>query len=491
MTVSGDFADSGGTLVLNTVLGGDASVTDRLVVNGNTSGAGQLKVVNAGGVGAPTIEGIKLVQVNGSSEATLTLTGNYVHEGQQSVVGGAYAYKLYKNGVASPSDGDWYLRSQLKNPGIPTDPVDPGGPTDPTEPNYPAPPVEPAPQRPLYQAGASGYEAYPQALLGLNRVSTLQQRVGTRVWSGKGNRVIAQGADTAGAPYASPDEAGSAIGGNGVWGRIEGTYQKINPRLSTSDSAFDQNIFRMQAGLDTVLTQTASGTLIGGVTAHYTHGRTGTHSVHGDVEISTDGYGFGGNLTWYGENGLYLDGQGQVTWYRSDLHSLLANTGLTRDNGGFGYALSVEGGQRIAIDPAWSVTPQAQLAYSSVDFDNFVDVFRAPILLERGDSLQGRLGMTLDYQSSWQNSQGTQDRAHIYGVANLYYEFLEGTKVAVAETSLSSRDERLWAGLGIGGSYSWNDDKYTIYGEGLLDTSLASFADSYSIKGQIGFRVKW
>ena len=69
-----------------------------------------------------------------------------------------------------------------------------------------------------------------------------------------------------------------------------------------------------------------------GVELHYAHGKTKTNSAHGDGDISTDGYGFGGTLTWYGENGFYLDGQGQVTWYRSDLHSTTANAGLTDNN---------------------------------------------------------------------------------------------------------------------------------------------------------------
>jgi len=41
----------------------------------------------------------------------------------------------------------------------------------------------------------------------------------------------------------------------------------------------------------------------------------------------------------------------------------------------------------------------------------------------------------------------------------------------------------------MGGSYNWNDDKYSIYGKGLVNTSLSNFADSYTIKGNIGFRV--
>jgi hypothetical protein len=44
--------------------------------------------------------------------------------------------------------------------------------------------------------------------------------------------------------------------------------------------------------------------------------------------------------------------------------------------------------------------------------------------------------------------------------------------------------------LGIGGSYNW-DDKYSIYGEGLVDTSLNNFGSSFSVKGKVGFRMSW
>ncbi len=462
--VGGNYNGNGGQMLFDVVLGDDSSKTDMVVINGDTSGTTNVGVNNVGGAGAQTNEGIRIIEVNGASNGYFSLIGDYTVGGKQAVVAGAYAYQLYQGGTSTPTDGNWYLRSQLK----------------PTE-----------PETPLYQAGVPSYEAYPQALLGLNGVPTLQQRVGNRFWAGNGNKVVAQGADPVGTPYAAPEEAGVAIEGNGVWGRIEGAHNSIEPRFSTSATDYDQNVFKLQAGIDGLLTETDSGKLIGGITIHYAHGKTDINSVYGDGEIRTDGYGFGGTLTWYGENGFYLDGQGQVTWYTSDLNSLLANTNLTNGNDGFGYTLSLEGGKRIAINPAWSLTPQAQLVYSNVDFDAFTDVFGSRVSIDRGESLQGRLGLTLDHENSWQNDKGLLDRTHVYGIANLYYEFLEGTKVDVQGVSFASRNDRVWGGLGIGGTYNWDDDKYSIYGEGLVNTSLNNFGDSYSVKGTVGFRMKW
>ncbi|MBX8827416.1 autotransporter outer membrane beta-barrel domain-containing protein [Ochrobactrum sp. SFR4] len=481
--INGHYGGQGGTVAIDTVLGDDGSITDQLIVNGDTSGSSRVQIFNAGGGGAPTVEGIRIIEVDGASNGTFSLLSDYkTKDGENAVVGGAYAYTLHKNGIATPVDGDWYLRSQIK----PVDPVNPGI-------VVPIIPLEPS--KPRYQAGAPVYEAYPQALLGLNGMSTLQQRIGNRTWAEAGNRIVAQGADPVGTPYAPAEEAGVAVEGNGVWGRIEGGYDRINCAQSTTGVDYRQDVFKMQAGIDGQLMENAGGVLIGGVTVHYVHGKTQTISVYdafnGGGEISTDGYGFGGTLTWYGNNGFYLDTQGQATWYRSDLGYDGGNAGLGDGRKGFGYALSIESGQRIVIDPQWSVTPQAQLIYSRVTFDDFTDAFGSSVSLDKGDSLQGRLGITLDHQTSWQNANGQMDRAHVYGIANLYYEFLEGTQVSVDNISFANQKDRVWGGVGVGGSYNWDNDKYSIYGKGLVNTSLNNPGDGYSLKGNIGFRVKW
>ncbi|MEG2683642.1 autotransporter outer membrane beta-barrel domain-containing protein [Citrobacter sp.] len=86
-----------GTVVMNTALGGDTSVTDKIVISGNTSGNTFVKVNNVGGRGAQTIEGIQVVKVGGQSDGTFTKSGR--------IVAGIYDYSLVKKGA------DWYLTS--------------------------------------------------------------------------------------------------------------------------------------------------------------------------------------------------------------------------------------------------------------------------------------------------------------------------------------------------------------------------------------------
>lgn len=98
----------GGHLVFNTVLGGDASQTDRIIVARINDGDFRVSVNNAGGTGAATVEGIRLIEANGDSQ------GRYVLEGR--VVAGTHEYLLHKGAVSNPDDGHWYLRSTASDP---------------------------------------------------------------------------------------------------------------------------------------------------------------------------------------------------------------------------------------------------------------------------------------------------------------------------------------------------------------------------------------
>ncbi|HWV17987.1 MAG TPA: autotransporter outer membrane beta-barrel domain-containing protein [Rhodocyclaceae bacterium] len=457
LTVAGNYIPAGGSIEIRTQLGDDSSPTDRLVITGSTAGTTPVKVTNFGGGGAQTTEGIKIIDIAGASTGTFTLIGNTTYQGAPAVVAGAYAYRLYQGGASTPADGDWYLRSALQNSSGPTAP-------------------------PLYQPGVPTYEAYPQILLGLNGVPTLQQRVGNRFWR---NTLGAAPQDGERRLQLGTEIAGPLTEGSGTWGRIEAMHQTTKPGYSTSGSDYKYDMAKMQFGLDGILSESESGKLVAGILGHYVNGRANTTwrygaGNYGAGSISTDGYGVGGTLTWYGENGFYADGLAQATWYDSDLSARPGHS-LKNENSAFGYALSAESGKRLTVNDNWTMTPQVQLIYSDVRFKSFDDVFGASVSPGKSNSLQGRLGLSLDYQAS---------RTRVYGIANIYNEFLDGTSVNVGNAVFSSRNDRVWGGLGVGGTYNWNGDKYSVYGEVSLKTSLAD-TDSYGYGGTIGFRAKW
>ncbi|WP_292638027.1 autotransporter outer membrane beta-barrel domain-containing protein, partial [Mesorhizobium sp.] len=450
LTVNGNYTGSGGTLEIETVLGGDASATDRLVVTGDTSGSTNVKVINVGGSGAQTVEGIKIVDVGGASNGTFSLLGDYVFQGDQAVAAGAYAYRLYKNGISTFTDGDWYLRSDL------IDGPDP----DPS---------------PLYAPGMPLYEAYAGVLQNFNQLGTLQQRTGGRSWAAGNSTADVDGSTKA----------------QGIWGRIEAAHNHPEPETSTTGTDYDADIWKLQTGVDGALLEGEAGALIGGLSIHYGTASADVASLFGTGSIDATGYGLGGTLTWYGNSGLYVDAQGQLTWYDSDLRSDTLSRTLTKGNNGFGYALSIETGQKIDLGARWSLTPQAQLSYSSVRFDDFADPYGAAVSLRDGDTLIGRLGLSADYDNEFRDATGQVSRSSVYGIANLYYDFLDGSDVDVSGTRFVSENRALWGGLGLGGSYSWSDERYSISGEAFARTSLQDFGDGYSIGGKVSFNVQW
>jgi len=447
LTVAGNYVGNGGRLEIETVLGDDNSDTDRLVVTGNTSGNTDVQVINVGGSGAQTSEGIKIIDVAGASDGNFTLLGSYTFKGDPAVVAGAYAYRLYQGGISTPADGDWYLRSSMLDSGNPTTPI--------------------------YQPGAPVYEAYAGVLQSFNEPDTLQQRLGNRSWSG--------GAATA--------DAGGA--GSGMWGRVLGRYASIDPKSSTTGASYGAGIWELQAGVDGPVYSGNSGDLISGLSIRYGTVSADISSIFGDGSISSAGYGLGGSITWYGKTGFYVDAQANATWYDSDLSSSTAGTNLITGNDGFGYALGLEAGRKIALGANWSATPQAQLTYSAVDYDDFRDVFGSAVSAANLRNLRGRLGISADYENSWTDKAGQTSRFHAYGITNLYYNFEHDSDVRVAGVKLASEQEALSGGLGLGGTYDWGDDKYALYGEATVATSLGHFGDSYTLAGRLGLNIKF
>ncbi|UXN59121.1 autotransporter outer membrane beta-barrel domain-containing protein [Phyllobacterium zundukense] len=58
-------------------------------------------------------------------------------------------------------------------------------------------------------------------------------------------------------------------------------------------------------------------------------------------------------------------------------------------------------------------------------------------------------------------------RSNVYGLANLYHEFLDGSQVDLAGVNFASESDRTWGGIGAG---------------------LSNVADSYSVNGTTGFK---
>jgi len=429
LTLTGNYTGVNGTLEIEAALGGDGARADRLVVGGSTAGTTLVKVINLGGMGAPTVQGIKIIDVTGASNGVFTLEGDYVFEGAPAVIAGAYGYRLYKNGVATPTDGDWYLRSALLSPGAP-------------------------PETPLYQPGVPVYEAYGQTLATLNAIGTMQERVGNRRWS-----------------------AGSD-GISGIWGRMESARSRPNAVQSTSLSRVNVDSWKVELGVDQVLGTRGDGsTLVVGVLGSYGEARANIASPFGNGSIKTRGYGAGATISWFGPQGFYADGRAQFTWFDSDLKSGVLGR-LADGNHGTGQAYGIEVGKRSPLSGKLSVTPQIQMVYSTVGFDRFTDPNGAEVSSRIGNSLKTRWGISLDRQDA---------TSQLYGVVNLSYEWLDGTETQVSGTPIVRSNERFWGELGLGGSAQLG--RVTLYSQFSANTALRDFGKSYSLKGIAGLRL--
>ncbi|WP_144657820.1 autotransporter outer membrane beta-barrel domain-containing protein [Achromobacter dolens] len=442
LTIAGDYAAQGGNLEVRTRLGGDDSPTDKLVITGATAGATPVTVKNIGGAGAQTQRGIQVVQVNGVSAGQFNLAnGDYVIGGRPALVAGAYGYVLQQD----PADGGWYLRSSLADLGAPQ--VGSGS---------------PAAQRPLYQPGAPVYEAYANTLLQLSRLPTLRQRVGNRLY----------------------DPADS--GRNGVWSRVEGSTARLEPSVSTTGQHQNIDSWKAQFGVDRILSGEPGGSrLVGGLALHYGKADTRVSSVYGNGTIDTAAYGLMPTLTWYGKDGLYVDTQAQATWFDSDLKSRLAGK-LKDGQHARSLGLGIEAGKAFSLNDRLALIPQAQLAYASTHWGSFNDRFGARVDGDKGNSLMGRFGVALDYKRDSQ-AGGRNGEASVYGVVNLKHEFLDGTRLRVADVPFSSRMARTWGNLGVGANYGWGG-RYAIYGQVDAD---ADFSGSYVVTATAGFRMSF
>lgn len=246
----------------------------------------------------------------------------------------------------------------------------------------------------------------------------------------------------------------------------------------------------MQTGLDALLKESDAGRLMASVYLQYGYANSDIRSFFGNGTIKVQGYALAGTLTWLGDNGFYVDAQAQGTYFDSTMHSTIVGRDVAKDNGTMGYALGVESGWRLPIGGAWSLTPQAQFVYSKVDF-SFADTFGAPVSLNSGDSLIGRGGVAAEYQTAWRDPSYGLINTSVYGIANVYYEFLDGTQTNVAGVSFATAADRLWGGVGAGGSYGRANGKYALFAEALATTSLDNFSDSYGYKGTAGFKMRW
>jgi pertactin len=293
---------------------------DKIIVKGTAEGNHKIGVTNQG---ANVANGkVTLVETNGGNAAfSLTNPNNRVDLG-------AYQYFLTKEG------NNWVLANS-KNAVTPTSPAAPVTPVTPNKPvvtpNKPvATPTTPVlPSTPLLSDLANAQVSLRQAQLLLveDDLSGIHQRLGEVKNGEKGN----------------------------VWVRNMNSRQKL-AALSTGESetsGFKQNAHSLQVGADSAVTDNLR---VGGFVGR-SQANVDFSGYYGDGKVRSNSVGL--YAAYLADNGIYVD---NIVKY-SRLH---ANSDLTEKRHYNAYTISSELGKRFSLANDWTITPQAQLAWTHI-----------------------------------------------------------------------------------------------------------------------------
>ncbi len=393
----------GGTLVMNTHLGDDTSLTDRLVVDGGAvTGTTGLRVLNAGGAGALTTQGIRLVQATNGA----TISGNAFYLDANSTgyrpstislnLNG-YDYFLVQGGTGGVAS-DWYLTS--------TTPPEDGGATDPGGQTPPGSGTETPPGSGTETPPGSGTETSPgsgsETPPGSGGITPPGSGAGTPgSVPGKlqnvspengahiGNQVAATRmfvhrlADRTVGQTSADQTTPASAASRQLWARTE-RAQHTGMKLQEGQVTIDIDTAMLQMGADLVSTRLGQqGVLKAGVMAGAGEARTNATSqlihpgtgmaLRADARGKVTGYSVGIYATAYADDatrlGAYADSWLQFGRYSNEINSELGSARYRSNT----WTASVEAGyafKPFAADSALGamvVVPQAQLAYTRYD----------------------------------------------------------------------------------------------------------------------------
>ena len=310
------------------------------------------------------------------------------------------------------------------------------------------------------------YEALPSVMLGLNRLSEFRDRMA--------------------APRDASGGWARVHGSRGEW-KADNTWPKsVEPPGLKTSTVVESSWSGIQAGLDAPV-----GDGLFGISLHHRNGsatvsNASTIDVPGAGTMDLSGTGGGISGTWFRDD-VYVDLQAEVSWYKADFSSSIRGM-LKEDVSGYGYALGVEAGRRIASGTdGVAFIPRAGLVHSKVSLTDFKDADSAGgsrVSLEDGRSLMGRMGVSVDVETKL--SADSESR-FLYSL-DVEREFKDETMVSVAGVDLASTAEATWLRAGMNVSHAWDDGRYTIQG-GVSYATAGS--DSHEYGGGLRLKVRF
>jgi autotransporter family porin len=351
LTVNGNYYGNNGLVSLNTRLEGDNSLTDKMVIKGDTSGHTMVDVNNVGGTGAKTLNGIELIDVAGKSE------GEFYADGR--ITAGAYDYTLQRG--AGQNNKNWYLDSELTK--------------DMSQDSSQESTITPVIHH-VVRPEAGSYSANMQASNTLFAMD-LQDRTST--------------------------EAG-ARHSNGLWLRQKGEHNHFHD--NSGQLTVTGNRYVAQLGGDLInwssngTDQTEFGVMVGYGNSHnQSNSRVSGYSSKGSVQ----GYNTGAYWTWRAnavdKTGLYADSWLQYSWFNNDVNGekIAAEHYKSR-----GASASLELGDAILLGTSGNrsdmtrffIEPHAQAIWMGVKADHHTEANGTTVNSEGENNVQTHVGMT-------------------------------------------------------------------------------------------------
>lgn len=398
LTIHGNYTGNNGRLALQSVLAGDGSPSDRLIVSqGTIQGSTAIAITNLGGAGGQTVQnGIQVVQaINGATGSDLAFS---LPSG--SVSAGAFEYYLYKGGVTPGTAQNWYLRSSVEAPPLPNPEGPPSGifpppPPDPDNPPVgilPPVPADGTPELPGIFPGEEPIPIYRPEVADYSVLFPAVQQMVQGMLSTYHERMGDQGA---------PQQTGAIPAG---WARVFGSSTRqsfsgtVSPSLDSSLSGFQVGTDLYAWTSDNGLTQrlgffVGHSRLTGNVTG-FSGGFQDTDT--GDITLRADSLGT--YWTLIGTNRAYLDLVLMGT--RFDGHDE-SSRGVKLQTKGHNVAGSAEVGMPFAVSEHWEVEPQAQVIIDRTWLDSQNDGI-SDIAFKADTAVTTRLGVRLrgDYKAS-------------------------------------------------------------------------------------------
>ena len=378
LTITGNLNGSG-TFNLNTNIAENKS--DKIVVKGTAEGNHKIGVTNQG---ANVANGkVTLVETNGGNAAfSLTNPNNRVDlgayqyfltkEGNNWVL--AHSQKVLDSTSPAESSNNVATNTESSNSTVPNSSVGTS--------NSAATTFSSLPSTPLLSDFANVQVSLRQAQLLLveDDLSGIHQRLGEVKNGEKGN----------------------------VWIRNVNSRQKL-AALSTGEretSGFKQNVHSLQVGADTAVTDNLR---VGGFVGR-SQANVDFNGYYGDGKVRSSSVGL--YAAYLADNGIYAD---NIVKY-SRLH---ANSDHTEKRHYNAYTISSELGKRFSLANDWTITPQAQLAWTHISSQENEDSLSS--VYSREDSLSSvysRIGLRVAKGFALSNGWNLQPYAEVNAITS-------------------------------------------------------------------------